>query len=177
MLDRLSRRWPHRTRTEKTPDLGGAIRVSAPVDGALVPLVDVSDAAFASGALGMGVGIAPTDGHIVSPVTGRILTLMPHAIGLRTDEDAQILVHVGIDTVTLKGHGFTTRAVKGTQVHAGDPLVDVDLAVVTGAGLDPTVLVTLMNAASFTGISTRGEGLVEHGDLVIVASLEEHSGQ
>lgn len=155
-------------------DPAGAIRVGGPVGGTVVPLASVSDQVFASGVLGQGVGIVPTDGHVLAPVTGVIRTLMPHAVGLETGRGAQILIHIGIDTVTLEGRGFTTHAAKGDRVTVGDLLVDVDLDVVRAAGLDPTVLVTLMNAKAFRDVSVRGAGPVEHGDVVITASPEEN---
>lgn len=169
MLEKLTRRRANRGGADAVASAPGSLHLFSPVRGVLVPLDEVADAAFASGALGRGVGISPDDGHVVAPVTGVIRTLMPHAIGLETDEGAQVLVHIGIDTVQLGGRGFTQHCAKGDHVTAGAALVDVDLEVVTGARLDPTVLVTLVNSKDFHGISVRDAGPLGLGAPILAA--------
>ncbi len=121
--------------------------VGAPVAGRVVSLDDVEDKVFSSRTLGEGVGVVPSDGRIVSPVAGTVATVTKtsHAYGIKTDSGVEVLVHIGIDTVRMKGEGFTAHVTKGQQVAAGDVLAEVDLDAVRAAGFDTTTLVTVTN--------------------------------
>ncbi|ATG52955.1 PTS glucose transporter subunit IIA [Brachybacterium vulturis] len=113
-------------RKKKAPS---AEQITAPVRGTLLPMEKVPDPAFSGGLLGPGFAVDPADGTIVAPVAGTIVTVPDtrHAVGLRTPGGAELLIHVGVDTVTLKGEGFTARCAEGDSVEAGAVLLEVDL--------------------------------------------------
>ncbi len=143
--------------------------ISTAVAGKVISLDDVSDKVFASRALGEGVGIVPTDGTIVAPVSGVLATVAGtgHAYGIKTDDGVEVLIHVGIDTVRLKGEGFTVLVTKGERVTRGETLGTVDLEVVKAAGYDPTTMVVVTNTKNLTAVTPRtGEDVVV-GDSVI----------
>lgn len=143
--------------------------VLAPISGETVALEEAGDPVFASGALGAGLGIVPTDGTILAPVTGELVTVADtgHAFGLRTDDGVEVLVHVGVDTVRLGGEGFTVDVNRGQWVTAGDRLGTVDLASVQAAGLPTTTLVTVTNSQSLPGVTPHGGGTVRAGDVLL----------
>ena len=99
----------------------------APLTGPVVPLADVPDPVFAGGMFGDGIGIDPLEGRLVAPCDGLVthLARTGHAVTLQTPEGAEILLHIGIDTVELGGEGFTARVAQGAQVKAGDVLIDM----------------------------------------------------
>jgi len=143
--------------------------VRAPVAGRVVSLDNVNDKVFSSRVLGEGVGIQPANGHIVSPVDGVLLTVPKsgHAFGIKTDDGVEVLVHVGIDTVRLKGEHFAVAVEKGQRVTAGQPLVEVNFDGVRAAGYDTTTLVTVTNTKAMGSVAPRPEGDVQTGDPVI----------
>ena len=127
----------------------------APVSGKVVALDDVPDKVFASRALGEGVGIQTTEGTIVAPVSGELVTVAKtgHAFGIRTADGVEVLVHVGIDTVQMKGEGFDVAVAKRDHVKAGDVLATVDLAAIEKAGHDTTTVMTVTNSATLGGVT------------------------
>ena len=141
----------------------------APAVGTAMPLEKVADPVFSSGALGNGVGILPSEGRIVAPVAGTVVTAMDsgHAYGIKTDDGVEVLIHVGLDTVNLKGEGFSPRVSAGQRVDRGDPLVDVDLAAVREAGYDPTIILVVTNTASLTAVVPVVDGEVTTSTTVI----------
>ena len=141
----------------------------APAVGTAMPLEKVADPVFSSGALGNGVGILPSEGRIVAPVAGTVVTAMDsgHAYGIKTDDGVEVLIHVGLDTVNLKGEGFSPRVSAGQRVDRGDPLVDVDLAAVREAGYDPTTILVVTNTASLTAVVPVVDGEVTTSTTVI----------
>ena len=134
-----------------------------------MPLEKVADPVFSSGALGNGVGILPSEGRIVAPVAGTVVTAMDsgHAYGIRTDDGVEVLIHIGLDTVNLKGQGFSPKVSAGQRVDRGDPLVDVDLAAVREAGYDPTTILVVTNTASLTAVVPVVDGEVTTSTTVI----------
>ncbi|MBM3714418.1 MAG: PTS beta-glucoside transporter subunit IIABC [Actinobacteria bacterium] len=147
--------------------------VVAPAAGRVADISAASDRAFASGALGAGFVIQPDGGRIVSPVTGEVVMVFPtkHAVGLRMDDGAEILVHVGVNTVKLEGRGFTAHVEKGDRVVAGAPLVDFDPEIVRTAGYDTETYVVVSNASNFEVSSVAG-GPVTAGDRVLSVSAK-----
>ncbi|MFT4296803.1 MAG: glucose PTS transporter subunit IIA [Micropruina sp.] len=143
--------------------------VAAPVAGQLVALTDVNDKVFASKALGDGVGIIPSDGHVIAPVAGVLMTVPDsgHAFGIKTDDGVEVLVHVGIDTVQLEGKGFALDVAKDQRVEVGDPLVTVDLDAVKAAGYDTTTMIVVINTATLKSVTPAAPGEVSLGDPVI----------
>jgi PTS system beta-glucosides-specific IIC component len=143
--------------------------VTAPVAGKVVPLTEVNDKVFASKALGDGVGIVPSSGRVVAPVSGVLVTVPDsgHAFGIKTDDGVEVLVHVGIDTVRLEGKGFNVAVAKDQHVMAGDVLANVDLDTIRGAGYDPTTIVVVINTMTLESVTPRTAGVVALGDPII----------
>lgn len=143
--------------------------LTAPCTGTVVPLAEIADPVFSSGAMGPGVGIEPSSGRIVSPVAGEILVAMDtgHAFGIRTADGVEVLVHVGVDTVQMKGEGFSGALTKGTQVQAGQTLVTADLATIRAAGHPATVVLIVTNHAKFAGVEPIASGDVLAGQPVL----------
>jgi len=155
---------------ELIPAGPGAAEIGAPVSGDTVVLAEVKDKVFASGALGNGVGIVPSDGKVYAPFAGTVLTAFPtgHAFGIKSADGVEVLVHIGIDTVQLEGKGFTSAVTQGQTVAAGDLLATVDLDAVKAAGYDPTTVVVVTNSAQFAAVLPAEGHRVNHGDTVIV---------
>lgn len=149
--------------------------VLAPIAGEVVPMEALSDAAFASGALGQAVGVTPTNGTltVVAPAAGKVISVAKtgHAYGIKTDDGVELLVHIGVDTVKLGGEGFTPLVEKKQTVAAGDPLAEVDFAAVADHGVDTTVITTVVNSKKLGGVNDIADGAVAAGDPI----LEVHS--
>lgn len=128
--------------------------IAAPVKGKVVPLSQVNDAIFSTGMLGQGVAILPEENVIKSPVIGEIVTIFDtkHAIGLKTTDGVEILIHIGIDTVNLKGEHFKQLAQVGQTVTVGTPIVEVDFDAVKAAGYDIITPVIITNTDQFEDI-------------------------
>ncbi|EGO8521194.1 beta-glucoside PTS system EIICBA component [Enterococcus faecalis] len=131
-------------------------RIQAPVQGQLVSLDQINDEVFASQQMGKTLAIYPTEEQIVSPGNGQVTALYPthHAIGLKLDNGAEILLHIGINTVELKGRGFETFVKVGERVRLGQKLLSFDKQIIQAAGYDPTVLVIITNTAEMAIIET-----------------------
>ena len=142
---------------------------AAPVQGEVVSLGQTKDEAFSSGALGQGVAIVPANGHIVSPVSGKVVMAYQtgHAYGIQADNGAEVLIHIGIDTVNLGGKGFTPHVKVGDQVEKGTPLADVDLKVIDDAGYDPTVMMVVSNCDVVGDVEQSHAGPAETGTEVM----------
>lgn len=123
--------------------------IKAPVVGQIVPLMSIDDEVFASGAMGQGIGIIPKQNIITAPVTGEIITVHPHAIGIRSKQGAEILIHVGINTVQLNGKHFKKLVEPGKKVNLGDPVLEFDRQAIQKAGYDPIVLLIVTNTPNY----------------------------
>lgn len=143
--------------------------VCAPLTGKAVPLSEVSDPTFAQEILGKGAAIIPTDGRVVSPVNGTVETVFEtlHAIGLRSDEGVEILIHIGLDTVKLEGKHFTAHVKSGDRVQVGTPLVDVDLEKVKEEGYDVITPVIISNSFDYGDVLAAVGDDVKAGDGLI----------
>lgn len=160
-------------KTAGRPGAPADISVVSPIAGRVIDLQEVPDPVFSSGVMGEGAGIVPADGTVVAPITGDVVvaTDTGHAFGIKSDDDVEILVHVGIDTVTMKGDGFTAAVVKGQRVQAGDVLVHVDLERIKAASYSPITVLLVTNAASYTAVtSTRTGQDVQAGQDALVIS-------
>ena len=131
-------------------------RIQAPLQGQLVSLDQINDEVFASQQMGKTLAIYPIEEQIVSPENGQVTALYPthHAIGLKLDNGAKILLHIGINTVELKGRGFETFVKVGERVRLGQKLLSFDKQIIQAAGYDPTVLVIVTNTAEMAIIET-----------------------
>ncbi len=116
--------------------------LTAPVAGKVIALSSVNDPVFSTGAMGEGFAVVPTEGVVKAPVDGEVAALFEtgHAIGLKTMAGAEVLIHIGIDTVMLKGKGFNVKVAQGDLVKAGQTLIEFDLDGIKEAGYDPTVM-------------------------------------
>ena len=143
--------------------------LTSPMNGSAMPLENVADPVFSSGALGNGVGIVPSDGHVVAPASGTVVTAMDsgHAYGIKTDDGVEVLIHVGLDTVNLKGEGFTPKVSAGERVGRGEPLVDADLKAIRDAGYDPTTILVVTNTASLGAVVPIVDGEVTTSTTVV----------
>ena len=121
--------------------------VLAPVEGRAVALGDVPDPVFSQGMVGYGAAVDPPRAVVdaVAPVSGRVLKLLPHAYIIMTADNVGILVHLGLDTVALKGEGFTSHVAEGDTVSAGQRVITYDVPSVVAAGLNPIVPVVVMD--------------------------------
>ena len=148
---------------------GAVTTLDSPLEGTIVPLADVPDAAFASGAVGAGVGIDPEVGQVVSPGDGKVLMTFPtgHAIGLMMDSGVEILIHIGIDTVNMEGKGFEVLVEKGQQVTAGQPLVNFSIDEIRAAGLSPITPVLVTNHKKFSAVEARTGGEASFGSPLL----------
>lgn len=152
---------------------GTVVEVIAPVPGEAVMLESVPDKVFASGALGQGVGIMPDQGVVRAPISGTVISVAAsgHAFGLKSDAGVELLVHVGIDTVELKGQHFVVAARKGQTIQAGEELVTVDLAALKVAGYDTTTMVTVTNTSAVQKVTPVAPGPVAAQSSVIVVMV------
>ena len=142
--------------------------VTAACDGRLMPITDVKDEVFSQKMLGDGYAIKPTDGKIYSPVTGTVTTVFPtkHAIGITTDNNLEILVHLGIDTVELKGEPFEVAVKQGDTVKQDDYLANMNTELITAENYDDTVIVVYTNMDVIKSVSDVSAGDTTHGDTV-----------
>ena len=117
--------------------------LASPVDGKLIPREEIPDPAFAFGTMWQCTGIMPENGTIYAPCDGIVsgIATTKHAINFTSTDGREILVHVGIDTVSLNGRGFTVLVQEGAAVSKGDKVMEVDLDVISAAGLSPVVVV------------------------------------
>ncbi|MGH3947999.1 MAG: PTS sugar transporter subunit IIA [Pseudonocardiaceae bacterium] len=146
------------------------LSVVAPVPGRLVPLAEVPDPVFAAAIVGPGAAIDPPRGpvHAVAPLAGRIVKLHPHAYVVVADDGAGVLVHLGIDTVQLKGEGFTLHVGEGDRVTAGQPVVSFDAAALESGGRSPVCPVIALDAAPEMLDGLRSAGEIAVGEPLFV---------
>ena len=154
-----------------TSSANNELAILAPVTGELIPLEKTSDPAFSDRRMGDGVAIAPTTGTICAPVTGNVSAIFPtaHALAVAPDDanGAQVMVHIGIDTVRMNGEGFTAHVTQGEHVEAGQPLVEVDLDAVRAAGYDPMTFVVVCERAEGSIVREHAEGPVSEKDPIL----------
>ncbi|MDW8709634.1 beta-glucoside-specific PTS transporter subunit IIABC [Streptococcus suis] len=143
--------------------------IASPLIGKVVKLEDVPDAVFASGAMGKGIAIDPLDGILVSPAKAEITLVFPtkHAIGLRTENGAELLIHIGMDTVSLAGKGFESFVQVGDQVEAGQKLLEFDLHQIKAADLPIITPIIVTNTADYEDILVTQESQINSGDYLL----------
>ena len=143
--------------------------IISPLEGKIVKLGDVEDAVFASEALGKGVAVEPTVGELRAPSNGEITTIFPtgHAVGLTTETGVEVLMHIGMDTVELKGEGFTTNVKQGDKVKQGDLLVSFDIDFIKKAGKPVITPVVITNTANFKDIEATNNVNIVHGETLL----------
>ena len=143
--------------------------IQTPIVGDVVALSDVNDPVFSSGAMGQGIAVKPSQDVVYAPADAEVTIVFPtgHAYGLKTANGAEILIHVGIDTVSMNGEGFDQKVAQGDKVKAGDVLGTFDSAKIAAAGLDNTTMVIVTNTADFASVNPVASGSVAKGDAII----------
>ena len=143
--------------------------IQTPIVGDVVALADVNDPVFSSGAMGQGIAVKPSQGVVYAPADAEVSIAFAtgHAYGLKTANGAEILIHVGIDTVTMNGEGFEQKVAQGDKVKAGDILGTFDSNKIAAAGLDDTTMVIVTNTADYASVTPVASGSVVKGDAII----------
>ena len=141
----------------------------SPLDGTVVALSDVPDPVFGKGIMGPGVAIEPSGNTAYAPGSGVVVAAQPtgHAFGLAVDNGVEVLIHVGIDTVKLKGEGFDIHVAKGDRVRTGTPLVTFDRKVIEAAGYPLITPIVILNAKKFGGVEVTAQGVVRAGQTLL----------
>ncbi len=145
--------------TKKTVIKSSAGEIALPTPGKVIPYTEIPDPTFASGALGQGIGVEPEEGVVFAPMDGEISSVADskHAIGISGAEDQELLIHVGVDTVEMKGDGFKTFVEEGDKVKRGQKIMEFDIGKIKAAGHPDTVVVLLTNSDDYEN--------VEFGDI------------
>ncbi|RHW44864.1 PTS beta-glucoside transporter subunit EIIBCA [Bombilactobacillus bombi] len=146
-----------------------ATKLSSPLTGTIVPLADIKDEVFSSGAMGQGVAIEPSVGEVIAPADATVQMVFPtgHAVGLTTDDGAEILIHIGMDTVQLDGKGFETLVKKGDHVTAGQLLVKFDIDTIKDAKLEVTTPIIITNTKNYHEVKTVATGKINQKDELL----------
>ncbi|HFR3806159.1 TPA: glucose PTS transporter subunit IIA, partial [Streptococcus suis] len=137
----------------------------SPLSGDVVALENVNDPVFSSGAMGKGLAVKPSEGVVYAPADAEVTIAFEtgHAYGLKTASGAELLIHIGIDTVSMNGNGFEKLVAAGDKVKAGTPIAKFDAAKIAEAGLDDTTMIIVTNTADFAEVSPLAEGTIAHG--------------
>jgi len=145
------------------------IKIAAPLEGATIALSEVNDPVFNEEMFGRGIAIKPITGHVVSPINGIITQMFDtsHAVSLTSDEGAEILIHIGLDTVRLNGEHFTTFVKNGDSVKIGDKLIDFNLEAIAAAGYDIVTPVVICNSNNYKQFDIKTNISVKIGDEII----------
>ncbi len=143
--------------------------IQTPIVGDVVALENVNDPVFSSGAMGQGIAVKPSQGVVYAPADAEVSIAFAtgHAYGLKTANGAEILIHVGIDTVTMNGEGFEQKVSQGDKVKAGDVLGTFDSSKIAAAGLDDTTMVIVTNTADYASVTPVASGSLVKGDAII----------
>lgn len=150
--------------------------VQSPLEGQLKPLNQVNDATFSNEIMGKGTAIVPTVGRVVAPFNGKVETIFQtkHAIGLKSDQGTELLIHVGIDTVKLGGKHFTSHVESGDLVQAGDLLVEFDIEGIQQEGYDVTTPIIVTNTNDYAQVNAKTDGAITVKETLLTVSVEEN---
>lgn len=164
--DKVEAAGTQETKESQTATKGDKIVLSSPLTGAIVPLDKVEDQVFSSGALGKGIAVEPTVGELYAPADGEITTLFPtgHAVGITTTDGAEVLMHIGMDTVEMDGDGFEILAKQGDKVKQGDLLIKFDIDKIKEAGHPVVTPIVVTNSADFLDVLDMNQTEVLHGE-------------
>lgn len=181
IVDELEKTWSTHLETDETPaeiekEDGITTLYRNPVSGKLISLDTVADETFASGSMGKGFAIKPTDGQVLAPFDGEVVATFPtrHAIGLRSDTGVLTLIHIGIGTVEMRGTGFVQYVEKGDHVKQGQELIEFWQPAIKKAGLDDTVMVVITNKdmSEFDYLKELGEDVKDSEDVLKLSNTE-----
>ena len=156
------------TVTDAAPAMRAEVLL-APMTGTAIRMTEVPDPVFASEAMGTGAAVRPTEGRLYAPAAGTVTVLAEtgHALGMTTDAGAEVLMHIGIDTVTLEGKPFAAHVAVGQHVEAGQLLMDVDLDQIRAAGPDPVTPVIVTNTDAYASVTPHAGAQVGVGDALV----------
>ena len=154
---------------EKQKKVPKELTLTAPVAGTAIDLTEVKDEVFSKLILGDGIAIEPTDGKVYAPFDGIVRVAYPtgHAVGIATESGAEYLLHLGIDTVDLKGQYFKSHVEQGMKVKQGDLLVEYDVDKVKAAGYDPTLMLIITKNDALDSVTPLKQGPVKVGDKIL----------
>ncbi len=143
--------------------------LASPVTGQVLPLSQVNDAIFSTGMMGQGIAVLPQDNTVRSPLVGEVVSIFEtkHAIGLKSTDGVEVLIHIGLDTVNLKGQHFNILVKEGQTVTVGTPLVEVDFAAVKAAGYDIITPLIITNTDQFSQVLPTSDNQVVHGEALL----------
>ncbi len=144
--------------------------VCAPASGRVEVTADIPDPVFACEAMGRTVAVRPENGNVYAPISGAVASAMPHAFGITGDDGTEVLVHIGVDTVNMKGDGFNVWIEAGTHVNAGDPVVTFDRTKVAKAGYKDIVMTIVTNSDDYASVECTEPGQVAAGTRVIACA-------
>lgn len=149
------------------------LEIGSPAAGTCVSIKEVPNPTFSEEILGKGVAVKPSEGKFYAPAGGTVNTLFPtkHAVGITTQEGAEILIHVGLDTVNLKGEHFTAHVKEGDTVAKGDLLLEADLSAIAQAGYDTITPVLICNTGDFSDVTAGAAGEVSPGACILRIKL------
>lgn len=155
--------------------LNSSTKLVSPLNGDVKPLSEIKDEVFSSGAMGQGVAIEPSEGVLHAPADGKIALVFStgHAVGINTTDGAEVLMHIGMDTVNLQGKGFKTLVQKGQEVKAGDPLVEFNIKEIKAAGYEVATPVVVTNSKKYESINQVANGTVEVGQEILSLQGED----
>ncbi|KAF1297578.1 PTS beta-glucoside transporter subunit EIIBCA [Enterococcus sp. JM4C] len=145
--------------------------LKSPLSGKIVPLAEVKDPVFSSGAMGKGLAIEPEQGELIAPADGEITTIFPtgHAVGFTTTDGIEILMHIGMDTVELDGKGFTAHVNQGDKISAGQALVSFDVAAIQAAGYSTITPIVITNTNDFADVlDLNQEEIIQGEDFLTI---------
>ncbi len=143
--------------------------ILSPITGKSIPMTEVNDSTFAAEVLGKGMAVIPEEGKVCAPVNGKIVTVFDtkHAVGIASDDGTEILIHVGINTVELKGEHFKSHVVEGQDIEVGQLLVEFDIPKIKAAGYDVTTPVIVTNTYDYANVDMVCSGDVKYGDKAV----------
>ncbi|AJD91228.1 PTS glucose transporter subunit IIA [Jeotgalibacillus malaysiensis] len=146
------------------------IEIKSPLSGNLLTLEEVPDPVFSQKMMGDGIAIEPTEGKVVSPIDGEVVQVFPtkHAIGLKAKNGAEILIHIGLETVSMEGNGFDAHVSEGSKVSVGDPLVTFDLDLVKSEAKSIITPVIITNGDDLAGIEKKSASTVQAGQDTVM---------
>ena len=155
--------------------LNTSTKLVSPLNGDVKPLSEIKDEVFSSGAMWQGVAIEPSEGVLHAPADGKIALVFPtgHVVGINTTDGAEVLMHIGMDTVNLQGKGFKTLVQKGLEVKAGDPLVEFNIKEIKAAGYEVATPVVVTNSKKYESINQVDNGTVEVGQEILSLQGED----
>lgn len=151
------------------------VTLNSPLAGKVIPLSEVNDDIFSKNLIGNGVAIEPSEGKVVAPINGQVMSLLEskHAIGIKSDEGIEILIHVGLDTVKLGGQFFTNKVVQGQRINIGDELIEFDLAAIEKAGYMTTTPIIILHSDNYIIENLKKDMVTISEDLLIVKKLNQ----